>query len=397
MHCIVNKSLVNVNLKTSNSQKSKLSMAAPTLLFSDLKNIIKNLVSKVNDFNIIYESKNEGDIIQQSPVWARATITGLMGSAVFAIGWLGIAKTDEVVTVTGKLEPIGSVKEIQMPMGGIASEILVSDGTAVKAGDIVVKLDGETTQQKLISLEEMQKLKVRQLELKEIELEQYLLLNSEEEDMLTNNLDLQNQILASFKFLQEEGAAAQLQYLQELNKVSELTGQLKKVRVDRIRQKAAQNQQIQQLKAELENIESSITETSVSLRYQSLRSPVDGIVFDLQPRSEGYVAQSTETLMKIVPYDTLQASVEIPSNQIGFVKVGMLVDLSIDSFPANDFGSIEGKIKSIGSDALPPNQQVNRLEYKYPAVISMNDQQLILNNGKNFAQVGMASHQISNS
>ena len=291
-------------------------MAAPTLLFSDLKNIIKNLVSKVNDFNIIYESKNEGDIIQQSPVWARATITGLMGSAVFAIGWLGIAKTDEVVTVTGKLEPIGSVKEIQMPMGGIASEILVSDGTAVKAGDIVVKLDGETTQQKLISLEEMQKLKVRQLELKEIELEQYLLLNSEEEDMLTNNLDLQNQILASFKFLQEEGAAAQLQYLQQLNKVSELTGQLKKVRVDRIRQKAAQNQQIQQLKAELENIESSITEASVSLRYQSLRSPVDGIVFDLQPRSEGYVAQSTETLMKIVPYDTLQASVEIPSNQI---------------------------------------------------------------------------------
>ena len=366
-------------------------MAAPTLLFSDLKNIIKNLVSKVNDLNIIYESKNEGDIIQQSPVWARATITGLMGSAVFAIGWLGIAKTDEVVTVTGKLEPIGSVKEIQMPMGGIASEILVSDGTPVKAGDIVVKLDGETTQQKLTSLKEMHKLKLRQLELKAIELQQYLLFNSEEEDMIVNNLDLQNQILASFKFLQEEGAAAQLQYLQQLNKVSDLTGQLKKVRVYRIRQKAAQSQQIQQLKAELENIESSITEASVSLRYQSLRSPVDGIVFDLQPRSEGYVAQSTETLMKIVPYDTLQASVEIPSNQIGFVKVGMLVDLSIDSFPANDFGSIEGKVKSIGSDALPPNQQANRLEYKYPAVISMNDQQLILNNGKKLPlQVGMS-------
>ena len=31
------------------------------------------------------------------------------------IGWLAIAKTDEVVTVTGKLEPLGSVQVIQMP------------------------------------------------------------------------------------------------------------------------------------------------------------------------------------------------------------------------------------------------------------------------------------------
>ena len=63
-------------------------------------------------------------------------------------------------------------------------------------------------------------------------------------------------------------------------------------------------------------------------------------------------AQGTETVMKIVPYDTLQAKVEIPNNQIGFVKVGMPADLSIDSFPATDFGVLEGEVKSIGSDAL---------------------------------------------
>ena len=129
----------------------------------------------------------------------------------------------------------------------------------------------------------------------------------------------------------------------------------------------------------------------MNLRYSALRSPVDGIVFDLKPKGKGYVARGTETVMKIVPYDTLEAKVEIPSNQIGFVKVGMDADLSIDSFPATDFGVLEGELRSIGSDALPPSQQDNRPEYRYPAMIQLSSQQLKLKNGKQLPlQVGMS-------
>ena len=53
--------------------------------------------------------------------------------------WLSVAKTEEIVTVTGKLEPRGSVQEIQMPLGGITSEILVKEGDSVVAGQIVMK------------------------------------------------------------------------------------------------------------------------------------------------------------------------------------------------------------------------------------------------------------------
>ena len=77
----------------------------------------------------------------------RATTYGLMGTAAFAVGWLALAKTDEVVTVSGKLEPLGSVQEIQMPLGGIASEILVKDGEDVTAGQVLMRLDAETNQQ----------------------------------------------------------------------------------------------------------------------------------------------------------------------------------------------------------------------------------------------------------
>lgn len=337
------------------------------------------------------ERENEGEAIKQSPLWMQATTLGLMGTATFAIGWLALAKTDEVVTVSGKLEPLGSVQEIQMPLGGVASEILVKDGEEVEAGQVVMRLDAEANRQRFDSLKENQTLKQRQLELKQTELDQSLLLNLEEEKMLRRNLELQDEILNRYKALNEDGATSELQYLQQLNKVAEVNGKLNQIRVDRLRQEAAQNQQIQQLKAELEELETRITETSVNLRYQALRSPVRGVVFDLQPRGEGYAAQGTETVMKIVPHEALEARVEIPNKQIGFVKVGMEADLSIDSFPATDFGVLQGEIKSIGSDALPPSQQDNRPEYRYPATIRLSSQALKLRNGQQLAlQVGMS-------
>ena len=142
----------------------------------------------------------------------RATTLGLMGTATFALAWLAIAKTDEVVSVTGKLEPLGSVQEIQMPTGGIASKILVKDGDEVSAGDVVMRLDGEATEQRLNSLQESKKLKTQQLELKQLELRQYLLLNDEETKTLTKNLRLQREILSRFEILNEQGAASELQY-----------------------------------------------------------------------------------------------------------------------------------------------------------------------------------------
>ena len=129
----------------------------------------------------------------------------------------------------------------------------------------------------------------------------------------------------------------------------------------------------------------------VTLKYQSLKSPVSGIVFDLKPTTEGYVAQSSEPIMKIVPFDDLEADIEIPSNKIGFVKLGMPVEINIDSFPSSDFGVLEGKVKKIGSDALAPSQIEQRTEYKYPATIELEEQTFKLQDGSSLPlQVGMS-------
>ena len=69
---------------------------------------------------------------------------------------------------------------------------------------------------------------------------------------------------------------------------------------------------------------------------------------------------------------------EIPSSDIGFVKEGMQVEISIDSYPATDFGVIKGTLISIGTDALEPDPSEQRNQFVYPARIELASQKLKL-------------------
>ena len=321
----------------------------------------------------------------------QAISWGLMGTAGFAVAWLALARTEEIVVAPGKLQPVGAVKEIQMPVGGVAEQILVKDGDRVKAGQVVMRLDTESSDQKLKSLQDSLRLRTTQLALKQVELERYRSLNQDSLNTLTEKVAFEKEILERFERLAKVGASAELQYLQQRNTVQEVEGRLRETRLDGLRQQAVIQQELQGLKSEIAGLQAQITESRVTLRYQALRSPVDGIVFDLKPKGPGFTAQSTEPVMKIVPFNALEAKVEIPSSDIGFVRTGMPVDVSIDSFPATDFGVIQGSVRQLGSDALPPEPAKSQTDYRYPALIQLASQQLKLKNGQRLPlQVGMS-------
>jgi hemolysin D len=340
-------------------------------------------------------------VLQQGRFWMKTVTWTLIGTTVFGVAWLALARTEEIVVAPGQLEPVGSVQDIQMPVGGVADQILVDEGDAVKAGQVLMKLDTEATEEQRLSLEKTIKLKQEQLRLKDQEKQRYLQVNNEEVQMLENNLALQSEILERFEELEEAGATSELQYLSQQNSVEETRGRLMQTKADRLRQLAVLDQQVAQLNTEVADLRGRLAQARVTLRYQQLKSPVDGVVFDLKPTATGFTAQSTQTVMKVVPYGSLEARVEVPSNKIGFVTVPlgcpkdlescMKADISIDSYPSTDFGVLEGKVTRIGSDALPPDPQEQRQELSFPVTVNLDQQKLQLKSGTELPlQVGMS-------
>jgi HlyD family secretion protein len=354
-------------------------MPTPNDLFRQAQNSIERSI----------HSDSDDVVLQQSRFWARGISWALMGVTGFALAWLALAKTEEIVTAPGKLEPLGVVKDVQMPVGGVVDQVLVKEGDRVKKGQLLLKLDTEATQDRKASVEKTIQFKEQQLSLKQVELTRYLAVNDTEQQVLRDSLLLEKEVLSRLDKLNREGATAELQFLQQRNKVQEVAGQLQQAKVERLRQQAILEQGARELSSNLADLRSKLIELNVNIRYQAIRAPEAGLVFELKPKSKGFVAETSEPVMKIVPFDRLEARVEVPSTDIGFVQVGKAADISIDSFPASDFGVLQGKVRKIGSDALPPDQL--KQFYRFPVDIRLNSQQLKLKSGASLPlQVGMS-------
>lgn len=133
--------------------------------------------------------------------------------------------------------------------------------------------------------------------------------------------------------------------------------------------------------------DSQISQAQMNLKYQEIKAPANGTIFELKAHTPGFVVTSSEPILKVVPNDKLVAKVYITNKDIGFVKEGMTVDVRIDSFPFSEFGDIKGKLVWIGSDALPPDQIYPF--YRFPAKVELSSQQLLIS-GRNIPlQSGM--------
>ena len=149
-------------------------------------------------------------------------------------------------------------------------------------------------------------------------------------------------------------------------RISEINSQLTKIIVENNKK--------------LREIDSQISQAKLTLKYQDLVSPVTGTVFDLKAKGTGFVANTSEPILKIVPDEGLIAKVFITNRDIGFLQPGMDVDVRVDSFPYSEFGDIKGHLVRIGSDALPPDQIYPF--YRFPAEIKIDKQSISVNNGK---------------
>ena len=353
------------------------------LLIQKTRTKYKNFFSKERFkkfVDVIYKKEYE-NLLQQDRFWFKSVTWGIIGTTLFGVSWLSLAKTDEIVLVSGKLVPIGDVKEIQMPIGGIAKEIFVKEGDLVKKGDLLIQLDKESSLAEFKTLNESLNLKERQLNLKKREYDGFIESRKKNIEFLDNMEKLDRKISEKYYVLFQEGAGSEVEYLRQKIKSQNSFKTLKNAESELDIQSDIYKQELDEIRSQINEIKGRLAENNVRQRYQSVIAPIKGVVFDIQPKIVGYTAQATETILKIVPESELEAKIEIPSDDIGFVKDGMSVDISIDSYPSTDFGVITGIIKNISSDALKPDQNSQRNLFSYPAKIKLDNQVLKLDNG----------------
>jgi multidrug efflux pump subunit AcrA (membrane-fusion protein) len=94
-------------------------------------------------------------ILRQSHHWSRLILWTIIGVTTFGLVWASVAKIEHAVPAQGKLEPQNAVKEVQSPVSGVVTEILVKDGQRVNKGDLLLKLEPTAAQAQLTSLEKI--------------------------------------------------------------------------------------------------------------------------------------------------------------------------------------------------------------------------------------------------
>ena len=357
-----------------------------------MNKFFKNLKDKVDSFYSTEGTDLDKDIfINSDQRLLKIASSIIVLTSFLGIGWLAIAKTDEIIIVPGKIIPIGKVKEIKMPMSGVIEKIEIKEGDLVDANQILMRIESDSNSNLSTTLENSIKIKRQQIESLNSQILKTQEIYSENKKILKDKIDIYQNISDRYQNLLDEGAVSELNFLDQKTKLQSLKSDLLQYEMDWTTKSKSQEVQMQELKNSLNELKGELEENNLNLGKKSINSPVEGYIFDLKPVASGYSAQMTETIVKIVPMGDLIAYLEIPSSDIGFVKEGMKVEISIDSYPATDFGVIEGTITSIGTDALEPDPTEQRNQFVYPARIELESQKLKLKRGKTLGlKVGMS-------
>lgn len=103
------------------------------------------------------------------------------------------------------------------------------------------------------------------------------------------------------------------------------------------------------------------TKAVVRESLMKLAAPVAGTVQNLAVHTVGGVVTTAQSLLEIVPEDTLEVEASVENKDIGFVEAGQDAVVKIDAFPYTRFGYIAGKILSVSNDAVA--NRTNGLQY----------------------------------
>ncbi|MEH2231807.1 MAG: HlyD family efflux transporter periplasmic adaptor subunit [Nostoc sp.] len=139
--------------------------------------------------------------------------------------------------------------------------------------------------------------------------------------------------------------------------------------------------QITATQSEIAQTKSQLTSIRVEIQQRVVRSPINGVIFELPTTKAGAVVQVGQRIAQIAPTKTdfvLRAS--MPNQDSGFLKLGMPVKIKFDAYPFQEYGIVQGKVTWISPDSKVSQTPQGNIE-TYELEITL-DQQYVQNGNK---------------
>ncbi len=339
----------------------------------------KNKLSKsdlqlVSDLNAAMQQEKHRGL-----TWS-ITLLGLFILVFFF--WAYNSKLEEVTRGQGSIIPSSGQQMIQSLDPGILKTLHVKEGDLVEKGDILVTIDDTRSSASL-----------RETEAKVENLEAMLVRYRAE----AYGVSLQFPAGMSKQLIQRETAAYRARKRTLDGAVSGLKkskkildeqiyrteqmvkrGVSSKIELLRMQRESAdlglkiserQNQYVSDANNELVRIEADLAQARENLAMRAdpvkraeIRSPVRGIVNNIQKNTVGGVISAGENIMEIVPVDeALLVQAYINPQDVAFIYPGQAAVVKVTAYDYAIYGGLDGEVKVISPDTLSDDRRPSSL------------------------------------
>ena len=320
--------------------------------------------------------------------------------------WAWLFELEEVSTGTGKVVPSSKEQIIQSLDGGILTTLNVKEGQIVEQGQVLAQLDptrfesnvGETESLLMASKATAARLRAEvsgtpisfpaevakesKLVNEETALYQSRRANLEESlSGLKQALLLVEQELSMTQPLVAKGAASEVEVLRLKRQANELRNQMNDVQ-NQYYVKA--REELAKANTDIETQQQVVRGKTDTLSRTVFKSPVRGVVKEIDVMTLGGVVPQNGKLMTIVPLDEqLLVEARISPRDIAFIHPEQEALVKITAYDYSIYGGLKGKVTIISPDTL--RDEVKQDQFYYRAYIRTDSDKLVNKTGKNFA------------
>jgi adhesin transport system membrane fusion protein len=355
---------------------------------------------------------------------ARLIIVSVaVGFAIFLL-WAMLAQVDEVTAGQGKVIPSSKVQLIQSTQAATVAELLVRSGQQVKRGQLLARLDSPESRSIVAETEALQ---ARSARLQSEGTGSALSLGGEEATLsavrrqalssrvaalrssaeqrrregaeaaatinsLTRSLSLAQDNVNRLAPLAAKNIVPQTELADAQREVVDVQGRIAAAREQQGRAMAAVSEAMSQANeasftfrqealSEASQVNQKIAVNEQTLRGRNnagrmeLRSPVDGVVNDVQVTTIGGFVQAGEKVMEVVPMgDKLLVETRVKPSDIAFIKVGDKALVKVTAYDFSTYGGLEGRVVQVSADSI--YDEVERQAY-FNVIVETNRAYLI--------------------